>query len=191
MPFEFQRLDIPDVILIHAQRFVDPRGALAETYKQSVFATHGIAETFVQDNLSQSVRDVIRGLHYQSPPKAQAKLVMALRGEVFDVAVDIRRGSPTFGRWVGVRLSAQRLDMLYIPAGFAHGYCALSDQVDVLYKVTHEYAPELDRGIRWNDPDIGIRWPVEHPILSAKDEHLPRLKDADLPFLYPSTSVLA
>ncbi|MCS6803734.1 MAG: dTDP-4-dehydrorhamnose 3,5-epimerase [Acidobacteriota bacterium] len=188
MPFEFQQLDIPDVILIQSQRFSDARGAFAETYKRSEFAAHGIPE-FVQDNLSQSVRNVVRGLHYQSPPRAQGKLVMALRGEVFDVAVDIRRGSPTFGRWVGVRLSSEPLTMLYIPAGFAHGYCALSDEADVLYKVTDEYTPELDRGILWNDPDIGIRWPVQHPILSAKDERLPRLKDADIPFFYDPPSI--
>jgi dTDP-4-dehydrorhamnose 3,5-epimerase len=179
MPFQFQRLAIPDVLLVEAQTFDDNRGFFVETYKRSDFAAHGIADAFVQCNRSHSVRGVLRGLHYQIHPRAQAKLVSALQGEIFDVAVDIRHGSPTYGRWVGERLSGQNGRMLYVPVGFAHGFCALSDRADVLYMVTDEYAPECDRGLLWNDPDIGIDWPITNPILSAKDAQLPTLRQAD------------
>jgi dTDP-4-dehydrorhamnose 3,5-epimerase len=179
MPFQFQRLAIPDVLLVEAQTFDDNRGFFMETYKHSDFAAHGIADAFVQCNRSHSVRGVLRGLHYQIHPRAQAKLVSVLQGEIFDVAVDIRHGSPTYGRWVGERLSGQNGRMLYVPVGFAHGFCALSDRADVLYMVTDEYAPECDRGLLWNDPDIGIDWPITNPILSAKDAQLPTLRQAD------------
>jgi dTDP-4-dehydrorhamnose 3,5-epimerase len=179
MPFQFQRLAIPDVLLVEAQTFDDNRGFFMETYKRSDFAAHGIADAFVQCNRSHSVRGVLRGLHYQIHPRAQAKLVSVLQGEIFDVAVDIRHGSPTYGRWVGERLSGQNGRMLYVPVGFAHGFCALSDRADVLYMVTDEYAPECDRGLLWNDPDIGIDWPITTPILSAKDAQLPTLRQAD------------
>jgi dTDP-4-dehydrorhamnose 3,5-epimerase len=179
MPFQFQRLAIPDVLLVEAQTFDDNRGFFVETYKRSDFAAHGIADAFVQCNRSHSVRGVLRGLHYQIHPRAQAKLVSVLQGEIFDVAVDIRHGSPTYGRWVGERLSGQNGRMLYVPVGFAHGFCALSDRADVLYMVTDEYAPECDRGLLWNDPDIGIDWPITTPILSAKDAQLPTLRQAD------------
>jgi dTDP-4-dehydrorhamnose 3,5-epimerase len=179
MPFQFQRLAIPDVLLVEAQTFDDNRGFFVETYKRSDFAAHGIADAFVQCNRSHSVRGVLRGLHYQIHPRAQAKLVSVLQGEIFDVAVDIRHGSPTYGRWVGERLSGQNGRMLYVPVGFAHGFCALSDRADVLYMVTDEYAPECDRGLLWNDPDIGIDWPITNPILSAKDAQLPTLRQAD------------
>jgi len=178
MPFKFQPLEIPEVILVEARHFEDERGFFMETYKRSPFAAHGIAATFVQDNYSHSTRGVLRGLHYQAPPKAQGKLVIALRGQIFDVAVDIRPDSPTYGQWVAEGLSAQNHRMLYIPPGFAHGFCVLSDEADVSYKVTEEYAPELDRGIAWNDPDIGIRWPIASPILSPKDAQLPPLRRA-------------
>jgi len=184
MPFKFQRLDMPDVILIEPTVFVDKRGFFMESYKYSEFAKFGIKEKFVQDNHSRSTRGVLRGLHYQKNPKAQAKLVRVTRGEVFDVAVDIRRGSPTYGRWVGVLLSEENKKMLYVPVGFAHGFCVLSEEAEVLYKTTEEYAPEYERGIIWNDPDIGIKWPIEEPILSPKDAALPRLKDADNDFQY-------
>ena len=184
MPFKFQRLDMPDVILIEPTVFVDKRGFFMESYKYSEFAKFGIKEKFVQDNHSRSTRGVLRGLHYQKAPKAQAKLVRVTRGEVFDVAVDIRRGSPTYGRWVGVLLSEENKKMLYVPVGFAHGFCVLSEEAEVLYKTTEEYAPEYERGIIWNDPDIGIKWPIEEPILSPKDAALPRLKDADNDFQY-------
>jgi len=127
---------------------------------------------------------VLRGLHYQMHPKAQGKLVMALTGEIYDVALDIRTGSPTYGRWVGATLSADRFNMLYIPVGFAHGFCVLSERADVLYKTTDEYAADLDRGIRWDDPQIGIDWPIAGPILSAKDAQLPLLRDAENNFRF-------
>jgi len=182
MPFRFQRLAIPDVILIEPKAHRDPRGFFVETYKQSEFFENGITEKFIQDNWSHSSRGTLRGLHFQKPPQAQAKLVMVLKGEVFDVAVDIRKNSPTFGQWVGLTLSDKKAQMLYIPVGFAHGFCVLSDEADFIYKVSDEYSPELDRGIRWNDPDIGIDWPVSSPLLSEKDMLLPLLKDADLDF---------
>ena len=184
MPFQFERLEIPDVILITAKHFVDDRGFFLETYKQAEFAENGIPWTFVQDNRSHSVGGVLRGLHYQMHPKAQGKLVMALTGEVFDVAVDIRQGSPTYGRWVGTTLSADRFNMLYVPAGFAHGFCVLSERADFIYKVTDVYAGDLERGIRWDDPQIGIDWPVAEPILSARDAELPLLGDAENNFWF-------
>lgn len=180
MPFTFQRLEIPDVILIEPKVHRDSRGFFLETYKQTEFFEIGITDRFVQDNWSHSNHGTLRGLHFQKPPKAQAKLVMVLNGEVFDVAVDIRKKSPTFGRWLGVVLSAKKAQMLYIPAGFAHGFCVLSEQADFIYKVSQEYSPELDSGILWNDPDIGVQWPISAPLLSEKDIHLPQLKNANL-----------
>jgi dTDP-4-dehydrorhamnose 3,5-epimerase len=179
MTFRFSQLEIPDVILVEASNLKDDRGFFRETYKQSEFAANGIPLAFVQDNHSRSARGVIRGLHYQKQPKAQGKLVIVTRGEIFDVAVDIRKGSPTYGHWVGRILSVDNGKMLYVPPGFAHGFCALSERADVTYKVTNEYAPELDRGIVWNDPAIGIEWRVREPLLSPKDAALPLLKDAD------------
>ena len=133
----------------------------------------------MQDNLSRSRQGFLRGLHYQKHPKAQGKLLTVLRGEIFDVAADIRKGSPTYGQWVGLTLSADNFRMLYIPVGFAHGFCVLSDEAVLSYKATEEYAPDLERGIVWNDPDIGIHWPVANPVLSAKDAQLPQLREAD------------
>ena len=187
MALKFQQLEIPDVVLIEAPVFADERGLFMESYKRSVFLANGIRDTFVQDNYSHSLRGVLRGLHYQKPPKAQAKLVTVLRGEIFDVAVDIRRGSPTYGRWVGKFLAARDCRLLYIPVGFAHGFCVLSEAADVHYKVTAEYAPELDRGVIWNDGDLAIRWPIENPTVSLKDAKLPPLKSLDGDFLYQET----
>jgi dTDP-4-dehydrorhamnose 3,5-epimerase len=184
MPFQFERLKIQDVILVTARHFADDRGFFLESYKQSEFAENGIPWTFVQDNRSHSTHRVLRGLHYQMQPKAQGKLVMALAGEIFDVAVDIRQNSPTYGKWVGATLSADRFNMLYIPVGFAHGFCVLSERADVLYKVTDEYSASLDRGIRWDDPQIGIDWPMADPILSEKDALLPCLGDAENNFRF-------
>ena len=184
MAFRFQRLEIPELVLIEAQPFEDHRGFFMETYKRSEFLANGIPQVFVQDNYSRSLRGVLRGLHYQKHPKAQEKLVMVLRGEMFDVALDIRKGSPTYGKWVGIVLSAQKRHMLYIPVGFAHGFCVLSEEVDILYKVTEEYTTELERGVIWNDPEIGVRWPIEEPLLSPKDARLPLLKKADNDFVY-------
>ncbi len=180
MPFTFQRLKIPDVILIEPKVYSDPRGFFIETYRRSEFIENGIKDDFVQDNLSHSNRGTLRGLHFQKSPKAQAKLVMVLKGEVFDVAVDIRKNFPTYGKWVGLTLSDRKAQMLYIPAGFAHGFCVLSDEANFVYKVSNEYSVELDSGIRWNDPDIGIEWPISNPLLSEKDIALPLLKDVDL-----------
>jgi dTDP-4-dehydrorhamnose 3,5-epimerase len=179
MAFRFERLRIPEVILVEALKLVDARGFFRETYKQSEFASHGIPISFVQDNHSHSFRGVLRGLHYQKLPKAQGKLVIVSNGEIFDVAVDLRVGSPTYGQWLSQVLSAENGCVLYVPPGFAHGFCTVSDEADVLYKVTSEFAPELDRGIIWNDPSIGIDWPIATPSLSAKDARLHLLKDAD------------
>jgi dTDP-4-dehydrorhamnose 3,5-epimerase len=184
MPFKFKRLKIPEVILVESQEFSDERGFFMESFKESVFAENGINLRFVQDNYSHSVKGVIRGLHYQKPPKAQAKLMMVLRGEIFDVAVDIRKGSPTYGKWVGEILSDKNHNLLYAPEGFAHGFCVLSDQADVLYKVSSEYSLDHERGILWNDPDIAIKWPVNNPIVIKKDQLLPTLKNVDNNFTY-------
>ena len=166
-------------MLIEAKSFPDERGFFMETYKESVFKENGINEKFVQDNFSHSSKGALRGLHYQKEPMAQAKLVKVIRGEIFDVAVDIRKQSPTYGKWVGEILSEKNNKMLYVPQGFAHGFLTLSDDVDVLYKVNNEYSPENDRGILWNDPDIGIDWPNKEPTLSEKDTKQPLLKNAD------------
>ena len=183
MPFSFKRLSISELILIEPKVFHDERGFFIETYKHSDFVGFGIKEHFVQDNHARSKRNVLRGLHYQKNPKAQGKLVRCLRGKIFDVAVDLRKGASTFGQWIGVELSEENNSMLYIPPAFAHGYVALSDFVDVIYKCTEEYSPENERGIIWNDSDIKINWPIENPIISDKDRNLPMLKDADNNFI--------
>lgn len=185
VPFTFRHLAIPEVVLVEARAFADERGFFVETYKRSEFTANGITEAFVQDNFSHSVRGVLRGLHFQKNPAAQGKLVAAIRGEILDVAVDLRRGSPTFGRWVAETLSDGNHRLLYVPPGFAHGFCTLSDEADVVYKVTAEYSPDNDRGIRWNDPDIGVEWPMARPLLSPKDAAHPTSGDADINFTYP------
>ncbi len=164
------------VIVIEPDVFGDSRGWFIETWSQSRYAEAGTGKTYVQDNVSFSGRGILRGLHFQNP-KAQDKLVQVLSGEVFDAAVDIRVGSPTFGRWVGQRLSAENHKQMYIPAGFAHGFCVLSETAIFSYKCTDYYSPSTGMGIIWNDPDIGIDWPIDEPILSQKDSALPRLKD--------------
>ncbi|GAB4487436.1 MAG: dTDP-4-dehydrorhamnose 3,5-epimerase [Thermodesulfovibrionales bacterium] len=179
MPFTFEKTSLPGVVLIIPQVFGDERGFFIETYKQTDFVAAGITEQFVQDNHSSSVRGVLRGLHFQQHPHAQGKLVRCIRGSIFDVAVDVRKGSPTFGRWTGVELSSGNHRMLYVPQGFAHGFVTLSDVAEVMYKCTAEYRPESDRGVLWSDPEIRIDWPVKDPVLSAKDAVLPLLKDAD------------
>lgn len=184
MPFEFKRSEIPEIVIIQPGFFEDGRGFFLETYKYSDFADAGIMEPFVQDNHSISERGVLRGLHYQKNPAAQGKLVRCIRGRIFDVAVDIRKGSPDFGRWVGIELSGDNHTMLYIPPAFAHGFLVLSASAEIIYKCTREYSPQNDRGIIWNDPDIGITWPVESPILSDKDKRHPGLRAADNNFEY-------
>lgn len=179
MPFDFRPLSMPGIVLITPRVFGDARGFFVETYKRSEFAGAGITEYFVQDNCSKSSKHVLRGLHYQKNPAAQGKLVRCLSGTIFDVAVDIRQGSPTYARWAGVELSEENKQMLYIPPAFAHGFVVLSDTAEIMYKCTREYSAENDRGILWNDPEIGIEWTVRNPILSEKDKALPLLKDAD------------
>ncbi len=164
------------VLVFEPRAFSDERGFFMETYNQKVYASAGLDRVFVQDNFSRSKKGVLRGLHYQQP-FPQAKFVYVISGEVFDVAVDIRRGSPTYGQWHGEILSSDNRRQMYIPEGFAHGFCVLSEQADFVYKCTDVYHPETDRGINWSDSDIGISWPVTHPILSAKDSGLPPLCD--------------
>ena len=180
MPFKFQSLEIPEIILVEPKVLKDDRGSFMETYKHSDFAAAGIKEYFVQDNHSRSSRNVLRGLHYQKAPAGQGKLVRCARGAIFDVAVDIRAASPTFGRWVSHELSEENGLMLYIPPDFAHGFLVLSDRADIIYKCTAEYSPSDERGIIWNDPQIKIAWPVKEPILSGKDALNPLLKDTDI-----------
>ena len=184
MTFIFKKLSIPEVILVESQSFSDNRGFFLENFKTSSFVSNEISTKFVQDNFSHSVKGVLRGLHYQKNPKAQAKLVSALRGEIFDVAVDIRKNSPTFGQWVGEILSDENHNSLYIPEGFAHGFCVLSENADVFYKVNNEYSPENERGLLWNDPQINVIWPIDMPILHEKDSSLPTLENADIDFIY-------
>ncbi|MGN0004883.1 MAG: dTDP-4-dehydrorhamnose 3,5-epimerase [Candidatus Gastranaerophilaceae bacterium] len=178
MAFKFEKTDIEDVILVTPQVFGDDRGFFSETYKESVFKENGIVDDFRQDNHSKSTKGVLRGLHYQLYPKAQAKLVRCVKGKIFDIAVDIRKGSKTFGKWTGKILSEENKQMLYLPEGFAHGFVVLSDEAEFLYKVSNEYSPEHDRGIRWNDPDINVDWGIDfEPVLSEKDKKQPFLKD--------------
>ena len=184
MVFTFKKLQIPEVILVTSKSFIDERGFFLESFKDYEFTANGINTKFVQDNFSHTIRGVLRGLHYQKNPKAQAKFVTALRGEIFDVAVDIRKNSPTFGQWVGEILSDENHKSLYIPEGFAHGFSVLSKEADVFYKVNNEYSPENERGILWNDPQINIKWPIDTPILHDKDSVLPLLQNADIDFIY-------
>jgi dTDP-4-dehydrorhamnose 3,5-epimerase len=180
MPFAFSPLAIPDVSLVEPKVFPDDRGFFLESFKASDFEKANLPSHFVQDNFSFSKKDVIRGLHYQKAPMAQGKLVSALKGGVWDVAVDIRRESPTFLKWVSVELNDRNHAMLYIPPGFAHGFVALTEDVHLLYKCTKEYDAQADAGIRWNDPDIAILWPVCNPIVSAKDRVLSFLKHVEV-----------
>lgn len=184
MPFQFSETSLSGVVLIEPKLFPDERGFFMETYKQSEFRAHGIGEAFVQGNQSRSSRGTLRGLHYQNSPKAQAKLVRALAGEIYDVAVDMRAGSPTYGQWHGAFLSGENRQMLYVPEGFAHGFCVTSEFADISYMTSAEYAPTLEGGILWNDPDLKIDWPVSNPKLSPRDRDWPRLKDADSGFRY-------
>jgi dTDP-4-dehydrorhamnose 3,5-epimerase len=184
--FKFQRLGIEEIITIKPQSFSDNRGFFFENFKESEFILNGIGKKFIQDNFSHSPYGVLRGLHYQKNPKAQAKLVTVLTGEIFDVAVDIRKNSPTFGKWIGETLSEKDHTSIYIPEGFAHGFCVLSDYADVLYKVNQEYSPEHQEGIMWNDPMINISWPIKNPIISIKDNKLSTLENIDNNFDYES-----
>lgn len=186
MPFRFTpESQLPAVVAIEPQVMGDDRGWFLESYKASDFAAHGINAMFVQDNHSRSAaRGVLRGLHYQLPPFEQGKLVRCVAGEIFDVAVDMRRGSPTQGKWVGKTLSEQNRLMLWVPSGFAHGFVTLTDGAEVQYKVTAEYSRAHERGVAWNDPAIGIAWPVAQPSLLPRDAAAPRLADAENPFRF-------
>jgi dTDP-4-dehydrorhamnose 3,5-epimerase len=168
---------LPGVVEYRPQVFGDARGFFLESFNVRRYAGEGLPDTFVQDNLSRSARGVLRGLHYQHP-NAQGKLVQVLEGTVFDVAVDIRRGSPTFGRWVGVTLEAPVVNQLWIPPGFAHGFCVTSESALFLYKCTAYYDPQGDYSLRFDDPQLGIEWPVAEPVLSDKDRNAPTLAEA-------------
>ena len=174
---KFIETTLPGVLLIEPAVFADDRGFFMETYHETRFREAGIAWPFVQDNHSRSARGVLRGLHYQEPD-GQGKLVRCTRGSLFDVAVDIREGSPTFAKWYGADLSESNRRMLWIPPGFAHGFCALSDDADLVYKCTALYVREHDRAILWNDPDIAIAWPLASPKLSPKDAAASPLRTA-------------
>jgi len=175
---------LPGLALLEPKVFRDERGFFLETYSVAAFDALGIHARFVQDNHAYSAEaGVLRGLHFQLPPCAQAKLVWVVRGRVLDVAVDLRRDSPTFGKSFCVELSAENMQRLFIPRGFAHGYVTLAPDTEFLYKVDAPYAPQADAGILWSDPDLGIAWPVAEPVLSAKDRQLPRLKDFASPFV--------
>lgn len=178
----FTATPLEGVWVIEPAVFADDRGFFLESYHKQKFAEHGITEEFVQDNHSFSKKNVVRGLHFQHPPYAQSKLVRVIQGEVFDVAVDIRPHSPTFGKWFGVHLSAENKKMLYIPVGFAHGFCVVSETADFTYKCGAPYNQQADGGIFWNDPAIGIEWPVtpDSAILSEKDIQLPKLSELQL-----------
>ena len=174
------RAGIPDILILEPAVYADERGFFLESYNKRELEKVGIAREFVQDNHSRSVHNVLRGLHYQIQ-QPQGKLVRVIAGEIFDVAVDIRKHSPSFGRWIGVNLAATHSRMLWIPEGFAHGFLVLSESAEVLYKTTDCYVPDAERTIIWNDPDIGICWPIERdPILSVKDEAAIRLSDAEV-----------
>jgi len=173
---KFEKASIPDIILITPKVFKDDRGFFFESYRKDAFKAHGIDEEFVQENHSASMKGTLRGLHYQAEPLAQAKLIRVLSGEIFDVAVDIRPSSPTFGQWVAVHLSSQNQKMIFIPVGFAHGFLALSEKTEVLYMSSAVYSPEHERGIMWNDSTLGIPWPKldRSYIFSEKDRKNPR-----------------
>jgi dTDP-4-dehydrorhamnose 3,5-epimerase len=181
-------LDIPGALLIDPSLFRDRRGLFCETFHAQRYVEAGLTDQFVQDNFSRSVRGTLRGLHYQQP-HAQGKLVMAVQGTIYDVVVDIRKGSPTYGTWQGFELSSDNYRQLYIPPGCAHGFCVTSEEAAVLYKCTDFYSPSDERGVIWNDPALGISWPVSTPLLSPKDQAYPSLAttEHELPVYSPST----
>jgi len=179
---KLEALAIPEVKLLTPPRFNDPRGFFSETWKESSFAEAGVPGPFLQDNHAVSTaRGVLRGLHCQIGPNAQGKLVRCIRGAIYDVAVDVRMGSPTYGQWVGAEISAGNWTQIWVPVGFLHAYCTLTDETEVIYKVTGRYDKPAERGVIWNDPDIGVEWPIpaSEVILSDKDKVLPRLRDCE------------
>ena len=180
MPFEFKKLSIPDLILIEPKVFPDERGFFLEAYKSSEFRRNGIDADFLQDNLAKSDRGVLRGLHYQLPPMAQGKLASVIKGKVWDVAVDIRKSSPTYLHWEGVELSEDNFRIFYVPPGFAHGYVTLAENTLFSYKCTNEYSPNHERGIIWDDQEIGVKWPYENPKVSERDQNLGLLSETQI-----------
>jgi dTDP-4-dehydrorhamnose 3,5-epimerase len=179
MPFSITETALPGVLIIEPSVLIDPRGSFMEIYKKSEFAAAGLVVDFVQENLSRSVGGTVRGLHSQRPPKAQVKLTRVIAGEVFDVAADVHPDSPTYGQWVAVRLSSDNRKSLFIPAGYVHGFCVCSAEAEVLYQVSEEYAPELEWGVRFDDPVLAIPWPVSAPRLSERDRRWPLLSPRD------------
>jgi dTDP-4-dehydrorhamnose 3,5-epimerase len=175
--------EIPDLVLVEASAHGDDRGFLVETFREEAWRSLGVGVDFVQENQSRSGGGILRGLHFQLRP-GQAKLVRCSRGAIWDVAVDLRRDSPTYRRWEGVLLSDENHRQLFIPAGFAHGFCVMSPEADVAYKLSSYYDPETEAGIRWDDPEIGVEWPIQHPQLSDRDKLAPTLAEiaAELPF---------
>jgi dTDP-4-dehydrorhamnose 3,5-epimerase len=167
---------LPGVLLVEPDVHADQRGRFRETWRESLYAEHGIVGPFTQDNVSVSRKGVLRGLHIQAPA-GQGKLVFAVAGTIFDVAVDVRRGSPHYGQWVGETLSADNHRQMWVPDGFLHGFCILSEEATVFYKCTRSYIAEQQYSVRWDDPDIGIRWPVKNPVLSEKDRTAPALRE--------------
>jgi dTDP-4-dehydrorhamnose 3,5-epimerase len=178
MTMQVSRTALSGVVIIEPTVHRDERGFFLETYHAARFAEHGITATFVQDNHSRSRRGTLRGLHWQQE-RPQGKLVRVIEGAIYDVAVDIQRGSPTFGHWIGVTISADDFRQIYIPPGFAHGFCVVSDVAQVEYKCTALYDPASERGLIWNDPDVGIEWPIADPVLSERDKGHPRLAELD------------
>ena len=175
--------EIPDLVLLEPTAHGDERGFLLESFREDAWTEHGVAGPFVQDNHSRSSGGILRGLHFQTSP-GQAKLVRCVRGAIWDVAVDLRRDSPTFRQWEGVELSDRNHRQLFVPVGFAHGFCVLTEVADVAYKLTSYYDPETEAGIKWDDPEIGVQWPIADPQLSERDKTAPALAEieADLPW---------
>jgi len=177
MAFKFSETEIPGLVIVESSVWEDRRGFFMEVFKKSDFEKFGIASFFTQENQSFSKKGVLRGLHQQIEPKAQAKLVRCVKGKIFDVAVDLRFKSPTYGKWIGVNLSAENKKQFFIPKGFLHGFCVLSEEAEIIYKCTAEYEPALEKGVIWKDPIININWPVKNPIVSERDSNLPLLEN--------------
>jgi len=185
MDVTISETDISGVLTVETQRFQDDRGYFTESYSKDVWNKHGFTQIFVQDNISKSRKGTLRGMHYQLEPDGMGKLVRCVTGAIFDVAVDLRKNSPTFGKWVGRELNEGNNLCLWVPIGFAHGFVALEDDTIVHYKCTEHHAPESERALSYRDPDIAIKWPIEPTVVSEKDETAPLLKDADTNFTWP------
>lgn len=184
MSFTFKKLAVPDILVVEPAVFKDDRGFFAELYKLPEFEKNGIAKSWLQVNCSKSGKNVLRGLHYQKEPMAQAKLIRVTNGKIFDVIVDIRKGSPFYGKSVTIELSSDDLKLVYIPEGFAHGFCSLSAVAEVTYYTSNVYSPQHEKGICWNDPKLKINWPTKNPVVSPKDAQLPSFDLADNNFVY-------